>query len=100
MALPMSWWDEQRLKTDFTKDYALPVEVSSDVYDKPHSQRVFGSPVYDQEGNMRCRCCGGFMARSMGRNGNGLAICSDTGCQASGFEFVEGSYTANPHRSQ
>lgn len=96
----MSWREEEHLRTDFTQDYALPVEVASDVYDKPHSQRIFGSPVYDQEGNMRCRCCGGFMARSMSRGGNGVAACSDTGCSANGFEFVEGSYTANPHRSQ
>lgn len=93
----MSWWDDQRLETDFTRG-ALGIEIVSDVIDQPSSQRVYGSPVYDREGNLRCRSCGAPLTRTSGRHGEGLASCNDTGCAAHGFEFLEGSFTANPNR--
>jgi hypothetical protein len=92
-----NWWEEEHLDTDFTKG-ALALEVISEVYDQPAKQRIFGSPLYDREGNLRCRACGGMMGRSMSKNGLGVSACSDSGCSAHGFEFAEGSYFSNPGR--
>lgn len=93
----MSWKDDEHLETDFSRSY-LSMEVITDIHDQPSAQRIFGSPIYDQEGNLRCRACGAPLARTSGRHGEGLASCNDTGCAAYGFEFIEGSFTANPHR--
>ena len=92
-----NWWEEEHLETDFTKFQIA--EVASDVYDQPAKQRIFGSPLYDQSGNLRCRCCGGFLGRSLTKHGLGVAACSNTGCEAHGFEFAEGSFFSNPGRS-
>ena len=87
------WWEAAR-------NYSSPLEteVETSVYDQPPTQRVFGNPVYDNDGNLRCRACGGVLARSTSRFGEGLATCSDTGCKAHGLEFVEGSFRSNPAR--
>lgn len=92
----MNWREESHLETDFSKFQIA--EVASDVYDQPARQRIFGSPVYDQDGNLRCRACGKLMARSVTKSGTGLSVCSDAGCSAGGFEFAEGSYFNNPGR--
>lgn len=92
-----NWWEEEHLETDFTKG-ALALEVVSEVYDRPARQRIYGSPLYDQNGNLRCRACGQPMGRALGKNGVGVAACSDTGCSAHGFEFAEGSFFSNPGR--
>ncbi|GAC1687190.1 MAG: hypothetical protein PVS2B2_26050 [Candidatus Acidiferrum sp.] len=89
-----NWW-EAPLETDFTKQAP---EVEATIYDQPGKQRIYGSPVYDRDGNLRCRCCGATMSRSVSRNGYGLAACTDTGCEATGFEFAEGSYFSDPGR--
>lgn len=93
----MSWKDDERLETDFTKG-ALGIEIVSDFHDQRPTQRIFASPIYDQQGNLRCRSCGAPLVRGSNSRGEGLASCGDTGCPAHGFEFLEGSFTANPHR--
>jgi hypothetical protein len=80
------------------QDSCPPISVESDVYDKVQTQRVYASPFYNTNGDMVCRACGGMMARAMGKNGTGTAVCSNTGCPAHGFEFVEGSFFSNPGR--
>jgi hypothetical protein len=93
----MNWWEDEHLETDFTKG-ALALEVVSEVYDLPSKQRIYGSPLYDQDGNLRCRACGRPMNRAMSNRGVGVASCSDVGCKANGFEFAEGSFFSNPGR--
>jgi hypothetical protein len=95
---PINWKTEEHLETDFTKQPAMPIEVDADVVDRPASQRMFGSPIYDQNGDLRCRSCGAILSRSMSGSGEGIACCSNIGCQANGFAYAEGSYTNNPHR--
>jgi hypothetical protein len=97
-----NWW-EGPLETDFSKPPyggkgALDLEVVSEVYDRAATSRIYGSPVYDREGNLRCRACGQPMGRSMSKYGLGVAACTDTGCRAGGFEFAEGSFHSNPGR--
>ena len=90
------WWENAHLETDFT--HRMEFEVESQVFDQRPTQRVYGNPIYDRDGQLRCRACGSVMARSMSRNATGLAVCSDTACPAHGFEFVEGSFYSNPGR--
>lgn len=93
-----NWWEYEHLDTDYSNG-ALSIEVLAEVYDQAPTQRIYPSPVYDREGNLRCRACGAIMTRSMSKNGLGVSACSDTGCPASGFEFAEGSFFSNPGRS-
>jgi hypothetical protein len=95
---PIDWRAAEHLETDFTKDVGIPIDVTADKFDRPSSQRVFGSPTYDQNGNLRCRCCGMPISRSLSPNGEAIACCSNIGCQANGFAYAEGSYSNNPHR--
>ena len=73
-------------------------DVSSDIYDKLATQRVYPTPAYNQDGDLVCRACGGAMARSLTGKGAGEAVCSNTGCSAHGFTFLEGSYSHSPSR--
>ena len=95
---PVNWKEQEHLETDFTKAPAMPVQVDTDIWDRPNSQRIYGTPVYDQNGDLRCRCCGGIMSRASSGSGEGIASCSDPGCNANGFAYAEGSVTHNPHR--
>lgn len=97
-AEPLNWRAQERTETDFTSGVGIPIDVSADKFDRPPSQRMFGSPVYDQNGDMRCRCCGQVMSRAMSNSGEGIAACSNVGCSANGFAYAEGSYSNNPHR--
>jgi hypothetical protein len=98
--VPYNWKENQHLETDFVNHAAMDVQVEVDKVDQPHSQRMFGTPVYDQHGDMRCRCCGGVMGRSTTNGGEAIAACSDVGCKANGFAYAEGSYVYNPHRAR
>jgi hypothetical protein len=95
---PFNWKEQERLRTDFTKEPAMPVVVEADSVDRPSSQRIYGNPTYDQNGDLRCRCCGGVMGRNAIGTGEGIAVCTDIGCRANGFAYAEGSVTRNPHR--
>ena len=95
---PISWREAEHLETDFVDRIGIPIEVTADKFDRPPSQRMFGSPVYDQNGDLRCRSCGAVLARSMTGSGEGIACCSNVGCKANGFAYAEGSYANNPHR--
>lgn len=95
---PVNWKEQERLETDFTKAPALPVQIEAEMVDRPSSQRIYGTPVYDQNGDLRCRCCGGVMSRAASGSGEGIASCSDPGCTANGFAYAEGSVVHNPHR--
>jgi hypothetical protein len=96
--VPVNWRETEHLRTDFTQEPAMPVRVEADVVDQPSTQRMYGAPAYDQNGDLRCRCCGGVLGRSMSGSGEGIAVCTDPGCLANGFAYAEGSYTRNPHR--
>jgi len=61
-------------------------------------ERVYGTPVYDENGDLKCRCCGKPMVNEMSGNGDSFTSCTDTGCEAYGFEFMSGSYRRNPSR--
>jgi hypothetical protein len=94
-----NWKATEHLETDFVNKPAMDIHVEADVHDKPPSQRLFGTPIYDQNGDMRCRCCGQVMSRSLSGSGEGIASCFNVGCNANGFAYAEGSYTRNPHRA-
>jgi hypothetical protein len=61
--------------------------------------KIYPTPRYDEKGDLVCRACGAPVTREMTANGHGIASCSDAGCQTHGFEFIEGSYLANPART-
>jgi len=95
---PYNWKAAERLETDFVTNAPMDVRVEVDKVDQPPSQRLYGAPVYDQNGDMRCRCCGGIMGRTTTHGGEGIAVCTDIGCNANGFSYAEGSFVHNPHR--
>jgi hypothetical protein len=94
------WKASEHLETDFVTKPPMNIEIFSDVHDQPPTQRLYGAPVYDQNGDMRCRCCGQVMGRSLSGSGEGIASCSNIGCQANGFAYAEGSYIRNPARTR
>lgn len=93
----IKWWENEHLDTDFTKG-VLGTELVADFHYEPSTQRIFGNPVYDREGNLRCRSCGTPLIRGTNSRGESLASCNDIACPSHGFEFLEGSFTANPNR--
>ena len=96
--ISLNWKENEHLQTDFVSRPAMDVRIESDVVDRPYSQRMYGTPVYDQNGDMHCRCCGEVISRTVSARGEGIAVCSNVGCQANGFAYCEGSFTHNPHR--
>jgi hypothetical protein len=92
------WKAQERLETDFVTRPAMPIRVESDIYDRPSTQRLYGAPVYDQSGELHCRSCGQVVNRTISRSGEGIAMCSNIGCNANGFAYAEGSFLRNPHR--
>src|SRR5271163_1548444 len=98
---PYDWKAQQHLETDFVTRDPLGVPVEIDKVDQPYTQRLFGAPTYDSNGDMRCRSCGGPMGRSTSGGGSeAIAACSDIGCPANGFAYAEGSFVHNPHRQR
>ena len=95
---PLNWKEHEHLETDFVSKPPMGIQVEANRFDRPPSQRLFGSPVYDQGGDLRCRCCGQVLTRSMSVRGEGIASCANVGCDANGFAYAEGSYANNPHR--
>lgn len=96
----IDWNQEQHLETDFTKQPAMDFRIEADIVDQKPTQRMFGTPVYDRNGDMRCRCCGEVVGRTVSNSGEGIAVCSNIGCNANGFAYAEGSFIRNPHRVQ
>lgn len=90
-----NWHEERHLETDHTRTWTVENELTTN-----EARHIYGTPVYDQNGDLRCRSCGAPVSRAMSANGNGFAACSDSGCCAHGFNFLEGSSLNNPSRTR
>jgi hypothetical protein len=93
-----NWKEAEHLETDFVTRPPMGIQVDANRFLDKSSQRIYGTPQYDQNGDMRCRCCGQVMSRAVSNSGEGIASCANIGCNAQGFAYAEGSSTHNPHR--
>lgn len=90
-----NWFEEQHLGANYTETWQVDSQTVPS-----EARRIYPAPVYDANGDLRCRSCGGVVSRSVGGTGHGFASCSDVGCPNHGFEFLEGSVLTNPSRTR